>query len=962
MEPSAADDLPKSLEAIINQKIAGLDEESRGLLHQATTFGEDVALSLLTGGSEAKEARVLEFVDHAVEQGLLSSDFQLNDETIRFRGKRILEIADRGIQPEQKRQLHERIGNYQETLYQRRLLTSAAPVAYHFKLSSNREKAGVYERFQAGYTNKVFSTSEAILYSGETRAELALPGTPLDPASLAYVPTVIRCLLTSLRNIRLYPPGSESVISAIHQVKEAIDPILAKNESLAIFKLRQALMINGQKLDVSEYKLVAEEFSKFLERVELQGVDFHQGLTEKEVEVLLDALGRTKPQMIDKDYWQRFSADHQLVHADLKQVKYTVMMERGKDLRVEGTSPEKGKAAPRRSLAQLISGEQKLDREDWAQMPDVMRALLNATKNIKIYPVNSKTVSGSIQQLLDPLQSILGKRHILTLAQVSNSLVANGVKIDTTMIEPLVEGVRKLLDSIMLTSLTFLEGLSTQELKTFLGALSQLPSSGMDRGYWARFGREQGLSNILLDQVLYETRLGTGQVVVEEEIAAGEELEQIVEEIDPVAEDQVDPFLKALPGQVNDLLMEGEEAKQANQMFRRLFKGFQDRPIVTREKVVENCRRTMEDLTLAVQHRYSKVLVAPMRAVFEEEKDSKVLREIASLLHRMATVLMQFAEYPTASRILAHLSKRHRLLEESKDPHAQRLAKILDRKLDPTIQKLLMGDMLSEESSRQENATLLLGSLGRVSIPLLTDVIKKSEDLRARQLAATMLGQLGTEGAELIKRDLVLEGKTEERLRILEVVDTITRDLKTELTYALADGNAAVRQAAFQLAERLNDSQVVNLILDYAKGPETDLALEAIECLGRLRPAAAVNGLVSLLRSSKEKERIIACCRALGQIADPASIDPLAKTLAPKGFLFRRKKKADIRAAAIFALGQISHPQVAKILALYRADPDPRVREIARTHESSGKPSSPKPPTKERPVVAGPGAPPALHS
>ena len=156
MEPSAAEDLPKSLEAIINQKIAGLDEESRGLLHQATTFGEDVALSLLTGGSEAKEARVLEFVDHAVEQGLLSSDFQLNDETIRFRGKRILEIADRGIQPEQKRQLHERIGNYQETLYQRRLLTSAAPVVYHFKLSANQEKAGVYERFQAGYTNKVF--------------------------------------------------------------------------------------------------------------------------------------------------------------------------------------------------------------------------------------------------------------------------------------------------------------------------------------------------------------------------------------------------------------------------------------------------------------------------------------------------------------------------------------------------------------------------------------------------------------------------------------------------------------------------------------------------------------------------------------------------------------------------------------------------------------------------------------
>ena len=954
MDPSAAGDLPKSLEAIINQKIAGLDEESRGLLHQASTFGEDVALSLLTGGSETKEAQVLEFVDRAVEQGLLSSDFQLNDETIRFRGKRILEITDKDIQPEQKRKLHERIGNYQETLYQQRLLTSAAPVAYHFKLSSNQKKAGVYERFQSGHNNKVFSASEAILYSGETKAELPPPGTPLDAASLAHVPTVIRCLLTSLRNIKLYPPGSESVISAIRQVKEAIDPILAKNESLAIFKVRQALMINGQKLDVSEYKLVAEELSKLLERVELQGIVFHQGLTEKEVEVLLDSLGRIKPQMINKDYWQSFSAEHHLVHADLKQVQYTVMMEGGKKLRLEGTSPEKGKAAPRRSLAQLITGEQKLDREDWTQVPEVLRTLSNAAKNIKIYPVNGKTVSGSIQQLLEALQSILLKRHILTLAQVSNSLVANGVKIDTTTIEPLVEGVQKLLDSIMLTSLTFLEGLSGQELKVFLGALGQLPASGMDREYWPRFAREQGLSNILLDQVLYETRLRSGQVVGEES-GDGEGLEQIVEEIEPLAEEQVDSFLKALPGQVNDLLM-AEEEKQAVQMFQRLFKGFPERPIVTREKVVENCRRMMEDLTLAVQHRYARVLAEPMRAVLEEEKDSKILREIASLLHRMASILMQFAEYPLASRILAHLSRRHRQLEGSKDPHAQRLAKILDRKLDPTVQKLLMDDLLSGETSRQENATLLLGSLGRVAIPALIDVIKKSEELRVRQVAASLMGQLGAEGAGLLKRELVLEGKTEERLHILEVIDTITRDLRTELAYVFGDGDAVLRQAAFQLAERLNDSHVVNLMMEYAKGPKLQLAVEAIECLGRLKPAAAVNGLVSLLRSSKENERLIACCQALGQIADQASIKPLAKTLARKGFLFHRKRRAEVRAAAIFALGQILHPQVAKILVLYKNDPDPRIREIARIQEVSANLPSLKLPIKEKLVATGSGA------
>jgi len=258
-----------------------------------------------------------------------------------------------------------------------------------------------------------------------------------------------------------------------------------------------------------------------------------------------------------------------------------------------------------------------------------------------------------------------------------------------------------------------------------------------------------------------------------------------------------------------------------------------------------------------------------------------------------------------------------------------------------------MDDLLSGETSRRENAALLLGSLGRGSIPLLTELIKKSEELRVRQLAASSLGQLGSEGGELLKRELLLGGRAEERSRILEVIDAITIDLKTELAYALGDGNDGVRQAAFQLAERLNDSQVVNLLLDYAKGPETQLAAEAIECLGRLESAAAAKGIISLLGSSKEKWRLIACCRALGMIADPASIEPLAKILGRKGFFFRRKRTAKVRADAIIALTQISHPLAAKVLALYVADPDPRVQEIARIHVRSGKPPTDNSPVKE---------------
>ena len=140
-----------------------------------------------------------------------------------------------------------------------------------------------------------------------------------------------------------------------------------------------------------------------------------------------------------------------------------------------------------------------------------------------------------------------------------------------------------------------------------------------------------------------------------------------------------------------------------------------------------------------------------------------------------------------------------------------------------------------------------------------------------------------------------------------------------------------MRRAAFHLTERLNDPRLTALLLDYANHEDPKMAVVAIKSLGKLKPAGAVDVLVSLLQSSKEIERLIACCRALGQIADPTAIEALAKMLAPGGFLSLRKKQSSaVRAAAGFALAQISDPRVAEVLAPYVDDRDPRIRQVAR--------------------------------
>jgi HEAT repeat protein len=252
--------------------------------------------------------------------------------------------------------------------------------------------------------------------------------------------------------------------------------------------------------------------------------------------------------------------------------------------------------------------------------------------------------------------------------------------------------------------------------------------------------------------------------------------------------------------------------------------------------------------------------------------------------------------------------------------------------LNPITQNLLVADLKSGDSIRQRNASQLLETLGQVATPLLIDIIKQEEDYRSRQTAATLLAKQGSKAAERLKRLLVLEITAEERARVLQVIDTVTKDLTTELLHALEDENHQVRLAAFRLTERMNDKRMVAPLIENAKTLKGQIAVAAVNTLGKLKPPDAVEALSSLLNSTKEEELRTACCRALGQIANPDCIEPLSNVLNQKKLVFRRPRYSDqVRATAAFALGHIAHPQAVKTLSQFVNDADQRIRAIAQT-------------------------------
>ncbi|MGD9081959.1 MAG: diguanylate cyclase [Desulfobacterales bacterium] len=943
--------LPNTLEEIVGQKIAALDEEGRKLLDHAAIFGENVTLSMLAGGSESMEIKVQEFIDQAITQGLISSEFKDNDEIISFLSHRVLEITYGAIREDRKQELHGRIGAYQKNLHHQHLLPSAATLAYHFQLSANLEQARSYQESQQVYNNKIFNAQEAIHYTGEILLDTAPKDFPLDPESLAQVPGLIHLIFASVRNIKLYPSGSSAILDTTKQLKERIDKILANNERLNISQVKKTLMVNGEPLDVTEFKSIAENFEKFLSRLELTGIAFYRGLREKELTVMLESLSRVSTKITDRSFWKRFSKEQQLSHIEFKQVRYTTMRGTEKEARHQEIGQENGKADPMTVSAELFDHYyRELDEEDLIRLPQVIRCLLTSAKNIKFYPPESKAVSYSIEELSKVLHDILVRQPVLTLSQVGDGLLVNGVKIDTTDFKTMADSFLTLLEKIGLSSLTFLKTISSQELTTFISAIGQFSDDELNSEFWHSLAMKQNLSGILFDQSLYE--------ILGELVEIGSDHTEPIE--DPIVENHADlafrttvkpemdepiseslqvkegspplteAAIESIAQQLHDQFLKGSW-KKLRQLVNQLFQGFADQTHDIRAKVITACGSLLDDLDFASQSQWIELLSEPLLIILPEEEHFDILKQTSLLLSRTTAHLIQFGDYEKACQIHSQLRLRWQQLQNRQDQPVRQEEITSIQKLDPKTQGILLEDMKSQDPSRLQLSTRLLGSMGPAALPVLIEIIKKEDVLKLRQIAAHLLGNLGPVATKILRRELILEGFAEERVRILDVIDNITRNLKTELAYTLDDESPEVRRAAFRLAERLNNEDVISLLLDYASQEDQSMAVFAIKSLGKLKSTGVVDALVSLMDSTQDTERLIACCRVLGKIADPAGIEPLAKIMAPGGFFsFRKKKNTRVRATAAFALSQIDHPKVTEVLALYVEDRDPRIRQIAR--------------------------------
>ena len=912
--------LPRSLEEIIRQKMATLDEESRKLLDHASTFGENVSLSMLTGSTEAMEARVLEFLDQAVAQNIISVDFQMNDERLRFLGKEVQQVIYQSMGEDRKEELHEHIGNYQETLYEKQLVPSAAILAWHFQRSANLEKASKYERLQAEHNAMVFNVREAANYTGERVGEEPLADVPLHPDSLQIIPDLLRTFLVAVRNTRLYPPGSQLTANAVHALWEAINKVLKKNEVVGLGVEKKDLLANNEPLQVQDYKGVAESFVTFMNRYELRAMAFRRDLGEQELRRMLEAAAGVDPKSIGKDFWQSFRAQHNLVNVIPMQVRYARLTE-------EESAPEaslKEGGGGLSSLAEAAAGfegSQDLDEEEQRLAALAARGMLGAASKLKLYPADGPVASSALDQFTASLADFFGRRPMLTLTRVENNLLVNGMRPDPAAFEKIAGPVLKFMAGAGLRSISVLPKVTREEMVDLFTMVGQQPADADHSPFWWQFAAARGIKGILLNEALYG-------VITQEGKAVQPEPPPPEEEEEPPEEEDQDP--ESMVHRIRDLFLKGDENK-VMEILGRLFTEYGQAEADRKREILEMGQSLAEMPELAAAPRFLRVLADPMLGAMNRETEPLAMEKLADTLVSVTEQFVNLGEYPLASWIMGYMERKRQEAEAGKEEKSRLLARVLRKDLSPGARNLVLEDAASPDPARHQKALQLLSSLGPQNASILVEVIKQAQALRARQVAASLARKQGGPAVEAFRRDLVMEAGVEPRVRMLEVADSVTRDLRTELSYGLGDDNLRVRRAALGLAERLNTRYVAELLLEYAQSQDPQVAADAIRLLGKLKIREAVEIMGSTLEDRDDPEVQTACCQALAQIGDPAAAKSLAKAMEQRSFFTGKlKNPAAVRAAAAFALAQINQPETIALLASFDEDEDNRIRQLAR--------------------------------
>ncbi len=587
-----------------------------------------------------------------------------------------------------------------------------------------------------------------------------------------------------------------------------------------------------------------------------------------------------------------------------------------------GVTPQAG-AVPKAVRARIREADSPLGDREMVLLGHVFRFFAAAIKNRTLYPPGSRIIATSLEDLAKAMRHVFETCHVFTISSAHEDLVVNGVTVDSRHFLAGSRNFLGILKDFHIRSLTVTHGVATRELEGFIDIVTGRTEPIYDPEFWDRKLDEKGIEHLSVDQRLYVVAGADATPVVTEVVVspapspsagpwAGDPtlaaaLERWIHEkgVAPDLQSSIEEWSRTVtPGVDLPSRLIGELSKPEPR---------------TRQEAARVLRGVLSKIASKAEASWMKAAEGAVVGRFGIELDPAVISELGGLVSEFAQERLRRGEATDAAHLVETLRQRASSSARSLGRDAEVRERMMDLTRGATFD-LLAADLSSGDAKRQADAATVIRAMGDFAVPALVRLVREREDLRLRQLAASLLRDLGDKAIAEIRRALTASTPEQELRRALGVVDLLGADFTPELRAALVQPSRSVRQEAAQVLARLpGDSTPI--FLETLSHADRAIAVEALLHLGRVRRRETVDAVLKRMHDGPEEDVLYEGCMTLGRIADPRAVAALAHYLNASRLLALGKRYPErVRYAAAWALSQFSTVEARQ--ALKRAEGD----------------------------------------
>ena len=738
--------------------------------------------------------------------------------------------------------------------------------------------------------------------------------TDISPKALA----ALVIMNTAIKNVRLYPPASATIISAIERLYQAFQEMLTQENPIVFAESEKRILICGNPLKQKDQeKNQVAALLNILLSFGLKSISFDKGLEKAELTTFTEILSRKPDGIKSGGGWPQVLAKNNITHIYLDQKVYVAMDKdhiiiSNLDITDDqvakffiSTHPEL--AADPQKLQEMAKDPEWLTQAFQAGLTQLM-AQKGTLSDIQL--------TESLGNMISLLDKVAGSLEQEDKENISNRIGEAIVTADPEMaLELTTQNMEHLFGGVLLQYLiSKLEDIKYAEVqKTGEGGSTE----GQGEAGRGETGRGQG------DGIIGIEGDGRGQSDADSQerinfktklIAVAEKLSLSLKKNEKILFDE--PLMSVLPKIIEQLIVQKEQ-----ETMEKIISRLVDNLFSEKEDVRAQAAKALTDIidTLPLERKTEMIESLSGRLIEWIKIETSVTPAYTIICNYLQNIVQDFINQQRFVETIPLLDIFNDINSGTlgkNDTTREVCAQLIRNLATQENITLLFTEFNTNEHDKKDEAGKILSRFGDITLKYMLNDLQENIDNNERVRIMQLIIGTGQRAIPLVLERIHKDAQWYYLRNMAYILGQIGNEESAgALQPLLRHKNERVRQEALKSISKTGGNRRGQLLIDALPDADDKFKLSIIAALGNAKTADVVPALLDMLtirpfvtRAARTimEEKI---CVALGAIGSPEAIPDLSEIAESKSFFRIRTYPEKVKAAAARALASIRKKQ-----------------------------------------------------